>query len=74
MAIKTTLSQIEEVQTAISKVMAGQSVSIDGASVTMADLAKLELREQRLLRQYRVEQGERPPYRTANFSNSGYLS
>lgn len=57
MAVKTTLEQLEEVQTAISNVMKGQSGTWDGKSVTMADLAVLTTRETLLLTRYRAEQG-----------------
>jgi hypothetical protein len=57
MAIKTTEAQLEEVQAAITKVMAGQSVTIDGESITRADLSALQDREERLLLRYRQEIG-----------------
>jgi hypothetical protein len=57
MAIKTTLEQIEEVQAAITKVMAGQDVTIDGMRLTRANLVDLERREEKLLARYRVESG-----------------
>ena len=57
MAIKTTISQIEEVQTAISKVMAGQSGVWDGKQLTMADLSDLTAREKYLKTIYASEQG-----------------
>lgn len=56
MAIKTTLSQLEEVQTAITKVMAGQSGTWDGKQLTMADLGVLTARETMLLTRYNSEQ------------------
>lgn len=50
MAIKTTLEQIEEVQTAISRIIGGaQSWMMGDTRVTEADLGKLEERERRLL-------------------------
>ena len=54
MAIKTTEEQLEEVQTAISKVMTGQSYSIGGRSLTRADLKSLMEREEILLARYNV--------------------
>lgn len=57
MAVKTTLSQLEEVQAAITKVMSGQSGSWGGKSVTMADLDALSKREEILMRRYSLEQG-----------------
>jgi DNA-binding IclR family transcriptional regulator len=61
MALKTTLEQLEEVQAAISAVMAGQAYSMDGTSMTKADLAALEAREEKLLSRYRTEQGQGGP-------------
>ncbi len=57
MAIKTTLEQIEEVQAAITMVMAGQEVAAMGKKWVMADLAALETREEKLLARYRRENG-----------------
>jgi hypothetical protein len=61
MALKTTLAQLEEVQAAITKVMAGQDVTIDGHRITRANLADLERREEKLLIRYRAEQGTGGP-------------
>lgn len=61
MAIKTTLEQLEEVQRAISRVMGGQSVTIDGNQITRANLADLERREEKLLARYRAESGQGGP-------------
>jgi hypothetical protein len=55
-AIKTTLSQLEEVQEAITKVMSGQSGTWDGKMLTMADLDTLTQRETMLLGRYNSEQ------------------
>lgn len=60
MPIKTTLEQIEEVQTAISAVLNGQAYSIAGRSLTRADLADLTAREEALLKRYNDETGRRP--------------
>lgn len=57
MAIKTTQEQLEEVQAAISKVMSGQSVTIDGNVHTLASLGALTSREEKLLARYRAENG-----------------
>lgn len=57
MAIKTTLEQLEEVQSAITQVMSGQDVSVAGKRWVMADLGTLERREEKLLTRYRREQG-----------------
>jgi hypothetical protein len=60
MAIKTTLEQLEEVQSAISAVMESQSYSISGRSKTMASLAELQKREEVLLVRYRRESASGP--------------
>ena len=57
MAIKTTLEQLEEVQTAISKVMSGQAFVIGGKQVRRADLDILTKREEMLLKRYKSETG-----------------
>jgi hypothetical protein len=57
MALKTTAEQLEEVQAAISKVMAGQAVMVEGKSLTRADLKALTDREERLLARYKAETG-----------------
>jgi len=49
MAIKTYNEQLVEVQTAISKILSGaQSYSIEGRSITFADLGSLQEQETRL--------------------------
>ena len=57
MALKTTLEQLEEVQAAISAVMAGQSYTYNNRQVTRADLDILSRREEMLLARYRTETG-----------------
>ena len=57
MAVKTTLEQLEAVQTAIEKVELGQSVTMAGVSLTRGDLKTLYAREERLKQQYSREQG-----------------
>ena len=57
MPIKTTLEQLEEVQTAISAIMLGQEIIQDGNTWRMADLDALQRRESILLKRYRAEQG-----------------
>lgn len=57
MAIKTTLEQIEEVQSAISNIMLGQEVTQNGKTWKMADLDALQRRESTLLKRYRAENG-----------------
>ncbi len=60
MALKTTTEQLEELQNAISAVMAMQSYTLDGRTVTYANLANLEAREERLERKLAKENGKRP--------------
>lgn len=60
MAVKTTLEQLEEVQAAISKVMAGQDVTINGNRMVRANLDFLTKRETMLLQRYKAEQGSGP--------------
>lgn len=48
MAIRTYTEQLEEVQAAISKVLVGQSYSMGGRTLTRADLASLQKREEYL--------------------------
>jgi hypothetical protein len=57
MAIKTTIEQLEEVQTAITAVMSGQDVTIDSKRLTRADLTALSAREEILLKRYKSETG-----------------
>jgi len=57
MAVKTTLEQLEEVQTAISKVMNAQSGSRGDKTLQRARLDQLEAREEKLLLRYKAEQG-----------------
>jgi len=54
MALKTLQAQLEEVQTAISRLVAGyESYTVDGVTYKRTNLDMLERREQRLLRQLR---------------------
>jgi hypothetical protein len=71
MAVQSTLSQIEEVQEAITAVMGGQSFVFDGVTYTRANLSVLEAREVRLKKQYAREQGARPPFKRVKFAG-GY--
>jgi hypothetical protein len=57
MALKTTLEQLEEVQTAISEVLEAQSAGIGDMTFLRAKLSDLETREERLLKRYKSEQG-----------------
>lgn len=67
MAVKTTLSQVEEVQAAITAVMGGQSYSMDGVSFTRANIDALTKRETMLLSRYAREQGTNPRVSRAQF-------
>ncbi len=57
MALKTTLQQLEDVQTAIAAAERGQSYTMDGQTISRGDLAALYKREERLLARYAQEQG-----------------
>ena len=58
MAVKTTLEQLEEVQSAISKVMESQEYQTGlGLRNVRAKLDALTARESMLLRRYKAEQG-----------------
>ncbi|MBN1105803.1 MAG: hypothetical protein JXL84_20505 [Deltaproteobacteria bacterium] len=57
MALKTTLEQLEEVQSAISAVMTSQEYTRGNRSLVRAKLADLEAREKSLLERYNAEQG-----------------
>ena len=63
MAIKTTLSQIEEVQAAITEVMTSQELDQGGQAgkVVRARLDALTRREEILLKRYKREQGTGGP-------------
>ena len=71
MAIKTTLEQLEAVQTAIEKVEGGQSVTWGGKSLTRANLSVLYNREKELMQRYRLEQGTGGPCRTTVVMGGG---
>lgn len=72
MAVKTTQEQLEEVQDAITALMTGaQSYTIAGGmSVTRADLAALNQREEVLLARYQREQGGRPRVTKCQFGRA----
>lgn len=57
MALKTTQTQLEEIQAAISQVMVGQVVKMGEKMLTLADLNALTARESILLARYKAEQG-----------------
>ena len=73
MALLTIAAQLEEVQTAITAVLAGQSFTIDGVTFTRASLSALQAREEYLQKKYaQSASGGRKPIKTANFSGMGY--
>lgn len=72
MAIKTTLEQIEEVQTAIEAVMSGQAYKVGNITYTRASLAALTKRETMLLSRYNREQGNSPYGSHATFRAASY--
>lgn len=70
MAVKTTLEQLQEVQSAITRVMAGQSVSVGNKQLTYASLKWLTEREAMLLERYRAEQsGSVNPFNKVRFDS-----
>jgi len=68
MALADTLTQLEEVQAAISAVLDNQSYRIGDITYTRADLDKLTSREETLLARYNREQRGSATTR-ANFSD-----
>lgn len=69
MTIKTTVERLEEVQDAITAVLNMQSYSLDGRTVTYADLKTLfEIEEILLMRYYRETSRNRPRVSRANMS------
>jgi hypothetical protein len=72
MAIKTTLEQIEEVQTAIEAVMSGQAYRVGNITYTRASLDALTKRESMLLSRYNREQGNSPYVSRARFADASY--
>ena len=68
MALASTLTQLEQVQTAIAEVLAGQSYKIGDITYTRADLDKLTKREEMLLARYSREQRTQATTR-ANFQD-----
>lgn len=71
MAISTTLSQIEEVQEAITKCLTTQSYTIGDTSVQRATLKTLYAMKKDLEAQYNKEQGTSPAVSQAFFSDAG---
>jgi hypothetical protein len=73
LAILTIEAQLEEVQTAITAVMGGQSFVIDGVTFNRASLSSLQQREEYLQKQYaKSSSGNRPFMKTVNFDGMGY--
>ena len=73
MAILTIEAQLEEVQTAITAVMGGQSFVLDGVTFNRASLSSLQQREEYLQKQYaKSASGNRPFMKTVNFDGMGY--
>ncbi len=64
MALKSTLEQLEEVQTCISKIMSGVEVMVGGKRLRYSDLDALHRREQALLARYHRERGRGPAINT----------
>jgi len=73
MAIVTIAAQLEEVQTAITAVLAGQSFTIDGVTYTRPKMADLVELQEKLKKQYaKSADGGRKQIKTANFAGMGY--
>ncbi len=73
MAVLTVAAQLEEVQTAITAVMGGQSFTVDGVTYTRASLSSLQAREEYLQRLYaKTTTGARKQIKTVRFDGMGY--
>ena len=72
MALLTTAQRLEQVQAAITAVLLNQSYTIDGRTVTRANLAGLDAMEKRLLTQYAREQNTKPVVIGSRFDAMGY--
>ena len=70
MALKTTLEQLLEVQSAITAVLSNQSYTLDGRSVTRAQLKDLYSMQKDLQKQYNKEIGTRPRVSSAKFGSA----
>jgi lactam utilization protein B len=71
MAVATTTAQLEAVQSAITAVLANQSYTLDGRTVTRANLSALQQREDILLKRYNREVNKnRPRVSTAHFGGN----
>ena len=74
MAEADTLTQLESVQTAIEKLEtnAVKSYTLDGRVFTYQDLETLYKREERLIKRYNVEQGNKPVVGAFHLGGFGY--
>jgi hypothetical protein len=72
MPILTTAQRLEQVQAAITAVLLNQSYTIDGRTVSRANLSALDAMEKRLLAQYAREQGTKPVAIGSRFDSMGY--
>ena len=72
MAIASITTRLENVQTAIAAVEAGQSFMMDGVQYTRANLNTLYQQERYLEGQLAKTNGQRPFMKTVNFSGMGY--
>jgi len=72
MALLTVAEQLEQVQAAITAVLLNQSYTLDGRTVTRANLDALQRREEYLTKRYKAETGARPVLSTMNMEGVGY--
>ena len=74
MALAETLTQLESVQEAISKLEtnAVKSYTLDGRVFTYQDLETLYKREERLIKRYNLEQGNKPAVGAFKLGGFGY--
>jgi hypothetical protein len=68
MALLTTLERLMEVQTAITAALNNQSYTLDGRSVSRAQLNQLYAMQKDLQKQYNNENGARPRVSAAKFN------
>jgi hypothetical protein len=70
MALKTALEQLIEVQAAITAVLNNQSYTLDGRTVSRAQLKDLYSMQKDLQKQYNNESGVRPRVAAAKFGSA----
>lgn len=70
MALKTTLELLTEVESAITAVLNNQSYTLDGRSVSRAQLKDLYSMKKDLQKQYNNEIGLRPRVSSARFGSA----